>query len=125
MPSDCFIRILGQAWGTLFQWQDGTPLSKSKFVEAVWQGLSAANLPAQQFASHSFRIGAATTAAMVGLQDSAIQTLGRWRSDCYQLYQSSALGINIFVIVKKFNLTCRSSLSGTHTSLLMLLVVYL
>ena len=72
--------------GALFQWQDGTPLSKAKFVEAVRQALSAANLPALQFAGHSFRIGAATTAAMVGLQDSAIQTLGHWRSDCYQLY---------------------------------------
>ena len=42
--------------GSLFQWQDGTPLSKAKFVEAVRQGLSAANLPAQQHAGHSFRI---------------------------------------------------------------------
>ena len=33
--------------GTLFQWQDGTPLSKAKLVEAVQQGLPVPNLPAQ------------------------------------------------------------------------------
>jgi len=67
--------------GPLFHWQDGTPLSKAKFVEAVRQGLAAANLPAQHYAGHSFRIGAATTAAMMGLQDSAIQMLSHWKSD--------------------------------------------
>jgi len=77
-------------WGALFQWQDRTPLSKAKFVEAVQQRLSAANLPALQFAGLSFRIGAATMAAMMGFQDSANQTLGRWRSDCYQLYVRSS-----------------------------------
>ena len=88
-PVTAFLQYLsrrGGLPGALFQWQDGTPLSKTKFVEAVRQGLSAANLPAQQYAGHSFRIGAATTAAMMGLQDSAIQILGRWKSDCYQLY---------------------------------------
>ena len=72
--------------GALFQWQDGTPLSKTKFVEATRQALTAAQLPAKDYAGHSFRIGAATTAAMAGLEDSAIQTLGRWKSSSYQLY---------------------------------------
>ena len=76
----------GDRPGALFIWQDGTPLSRTQFVEAVRQALSAAHLPAQDYAGHSFRIGAATTAAMAGLEDSTIQTLGRWRSDSYQLY---------------------------------------
>ena len=70
----------------LFQWHDGTPLSKTWFVEAVRQALTTAYLPAQDYAGHSFRIGAATTAAMVELEYSTIQTLGWWKSVSYQLY---------------------------------------
>ncbi len=32
---------------------------------------------------HSFRIGAATTAVVVGIADSSIQTLGRWQSAAF------------------------------------------
>ena len=76
----------GSKAGALFQWENGTPLSETKFVEATRQALSAAQLPAKDYAGHSFRIGAATTAAMSDLEDSTIQTLGRWKSSSYQLY---------------------------------------
>ena len=55
-------------------------------MEEVRAALLAAGLPAKEFAGHSFRIGAATTAATVGLDDSTIQTLGRWKSSSYLLY---------------------------------------
>ena len=48
--------------------------------------MTAAHLPAQDYAGHSFGIGAATTAAMAGLQYSTIQTLSRWKSASYLLY---------------------------------------
>ena len=35
---------------------------------------------------HSFRRGAATWAAEVGISETEIQTLGRWRSDAYKAY---------------------------------------
>ena len=57
----------GDKPGTLFQWQEGTPLSKTQFMEAVRQALTAAYLPAQDYAGHSFRIGAATTAGFEDL----------------------------------------------------------
>ena len=99
------VTVLGGCPGALFQWQEGTPPSKAKFVEAIRQGLPAANLPALQFSGHSFRIGAATTATMVGLQNSAIQMLGRWRSDCYQLYIIRSSPQHFIFLVKKFNVT--------------------
>ena len=81
-----YLVIRGDKPGALFQWQDGTPLSETQFMEAVRQALTATHLPAKEYAGHSFRVGAATTAAMASLEDSTIQTLGWWKSDLYQLH---------------------------------------
>ena len=48
--------------------------------------VTVAGIQASQFAGHSFRIGAASTAAARGVEDSLIKTLGRWRSSAYLLY---------------------------------------
>jgi len=40
----------------------------------------------QKYSDHSFRIGAATTAACCGIQDLLIKTMGYWESVAYQLY---------------------------------------
>ena len=76
----------GNTPGALFQWENKIPLSKTKFVEAIRRALTAASLPAKDYAGHSFRIGAATTAASAGIEDSTIQTLGQWKSASFQLY---------------------------------------
>ena len=86
-----YLERRGSTPGALFQWDNRIPLSKTKFVDATRQALSAANLPAKDYVGHSFRIGAATTAATAGLEDSTIQTLGRWKSTSYQLYIRTSL----------------------------------
>ena len=48
--------------------------------------LTTVGLKAELYAGHSFRIGAATAAAVVGLPDWLIQAMGRWSSDCYKRY---------------------------------------
>ena len=72
--------------GPLFQFQDGSFLTREKFVVEVRQLLLAASINPEPYAGHSFRIGAATTAAHAGMDAALIQTLGRWRSSAYQLY---------------------------------------
>lgn len=81
-----YLAIRGAGPGPLFRWKDGRPLTKDHFVRAVRSALTKADLPAAQYSGHSFRIGAATTAATVGIEDSLIQTLGRWKSSAYLFY---------------------------------------
>ena len=81
-----FIAIRGVSPGPFFQDVQGQPMVKSRFVAAVRLILSAVGLPQQQYAGHSFRIGAATSAAQVGIPDSTIQTLGRWHSAAFLQY---------------------------------------
>ena len=59
---------------------NGIPLTRPYFVGKVREVLSDLGLSGQNYAGHSFQVGAATTAAMVGIEDSLTQTLGRWRS---------------------------------------------
>ena len=48
--------------------------------------LQKAGVDPTHYSGHSFRIGAATTAAAKGFSDATIQLLGRWASDSYTRY---------------------------------------
>ena len=64
----------------------GRYLTRRRFVVAVGEALERAGLDQANYCGHSFRIGAATTAAAKGMEDSLIKTLGRWRSLAYLDY---------------------------------------
>ena len=76
----------GQDWGALFTYSDRSSLSCQKLVSEVHSALAMKGLDGNGFTGHSFRIGAATTAKAKGVSDSTVKTLGRWRSDAFQLY---------------------------------------
>jgi len=81
-----YIATRGSRPGIFFQRPDAKVVTKAWFTEQLRSVLSALGLPQQLYAGHSFRIGAATTAAMAGVEDATIQTLGRWQSAAYLQY---------------------------------------
>ena len=72
--------------GPLFTFRDGKFLTRERFVLAVREALATTGMDTSKYSGHSFRIGAATTAAERGIQDSLIKTIGRWESSAYLLY---------------------------------------
>ena len=81
-----YVERRGPAAGVFFRFVDGSPLTKAAFVSRVRVALVSLGLDPQAYAGHSFRIGAATAAARAGLEDSVIQSLGRWSSGAFLRY---------------------------------------
>jgi hypothetical protein len=78
----------------LFAMEDGTPLTRKALTKALRNALVAARVPkAELYKGHSFRRGGATSLARVGVADSVIKTIGRWKSHAYQLYVDIDLNI--------------------------------
>ena len=73
----------GSLAGPFFLDSSQAVITKQRFVERIREILTSIGLPQHQYAGHSFRIGAATTA---GIEDSTIQTLGRWHSAAFLRY---------------------------------------
>ena len=81
-----YLAVSGGNQGPLFQFKEGSPLTRSVFVRMVKEALQMLGYPPKRYSGHSFRAGAASTAAAAGLEDSIIKTLGRWESSAYLLY---------------------------------------
>ena len=67
-------------------YERGSALSREHFITRLKALLSSLGLDSARYSGHSFRRGAATSAAVAGYSDNEIQQLGRWRSDAYKLY---------------------------------------
>jgi hypothetical protein len=70
------------------------------FVALMRKLLGRAKYEESQYYSHSFRIGAATTAAMLGMSKEEIKTMGRWSSECWNLYVRPDLGEKAMMTAK-------------------------
>ena len=80
-----YLNLRGPEPGPLFRYANGSPLSRQQLSTSLQSILRSAGVSGQ-YSGHSFRIGAATTAAQRGIPDHLIKTLGRWSSDAYQTY---------------------------------------
>lgn len=81
-----FIAVCGNCQGPFFLTEAGAPLTKPTFIAELKTILTVVGLPQDNYASHSFRIGAATSPALAGAEDSTIQLLGRWQSAAFLRY---------------------------------------
>ena len=81
-----YLQVRPPTQGPLFVFEDGTYLSRQKLICALNGTLVAAGIDPDFYKVHSFRIGAATTVATMGVQYSLIQKLVRWTSDGFRLY---------------------------------------
>ena len=80
-----YLHLRGPGIEPLFIYQNGTPLSRSQLSSFLQTTLQSTGIPGK-FSGHSFRIGAATTAARKGLPDHLIKTMGCWSSEDCLLY---------------------------------------
>lgn len=65
---------------------DGNPITRHYFTQQLQAALSFCDLNLQNYHTHSFRIGAASTAAAKGFTELQIQTMGRWNSNAFRKY---------------------------------------
>ena len=63
--------------GPLFIFEDGRSLTRQRFSSLLQNLLSRLGFDSTQYNTHSFRIGAATTAAQANIPHTSIQMLGR------------------------------------------------
>ena len=76
----------GDKKGPFFLNSEQHVVTKAWFISQLRAVFKTIGLPEQSYAGHSFRIGAATMAALAGVEDSTIQALGRWHSAAFLQY---------------------------------------
>lgn len=70
----------------LFLLSNGQALSRTMLIYHTKVTLARLGYDSSMYSGHSFRAGSATTAAINGLPEWQIKLLGRWKSNCYQMY---------------------------------------
>ena len=107
-----YARVLSLArlqQGLLFYFQSGRLLTRgvvSHLLRDIWRVVG---LCYQSLEGHSFCIGAALVAAAAGLPDWLIKVMGRWSSDCYQLYIRTPISTIESVAARMANIVKRFS----------------
>ena len=86
-----YVSVRGGQQGPFFLKSTKRPLLKQDFITEIRGVLTVIGFPKDQYAGHSFRIGAATSAALAGVEDSTIQIMGRWQSAAFLRYVRTPL----------------------------------
>lgn len=83
---NAYIRQRPAVQGEFFIHSDGSPLTKYQFMSVFDKCKKVLGLEHTRLTSHSFRIGAATEAVRLGLEEKMVKKIGKWKSDSFLLY---------------------------------------
>lgn len=78
-----YLDLRPQGEGPFLIHEDGAPLARHQFAKVMRKAIAACGLKAAGYAPHSFRNGAATTAAHWGLSVERIKNMGLWKSNAF------------------------------------------
>ena len=81
-----FVKVRPKSTKTLLAHMNGKDLSNFQFQAVLKKAAKHLGWPSESYSSHSFRIGAATTAAMRGESVESIMQKGRWKSSAVNKY---------------------------------------
>ena len=81
-----YLALRGHHKGPLFILEDGKYLTRQRLCTLLDSLLIKLRINTQNYNTHSFRIGAATTARQANIPDPLIQLMGRWKSNAYLTY---------------------------------------
>ena len=81
-----YVSIRGAQDGPLFCYVPDIPVSRIKFATVLKNSLGFSHHQFGKITCHSFRIGMASHCADIGMSDSKIRLLGRWKSDAFKSY---------------------------------------
>ena len=81
-----FLSARGGVPSIFFSYPDGSPMLRHEFDVSLKRLLEFCGYQTSAFKGHSFRIGAATAAALRGESDAQIRAAGRWTSDAFKKY---------------------------------------
>ena len=95
----------------LYFFSTGQFLTRNTVTSILRLQLHRLGFATESYASHSFRIGAATTAAEASLPPWRIQTLGRWSSTCYTQYTRTPASI-LHAVPSRLAATCNMPLQS-------------
>ena len=81
-----FLELRSKTSGPLFIHKNGRIMNRVQFQSVLNKCTSYLGWETSKFTTHSFRIGAATSAALKGVPDETIMLKGRWTSSAMHKY---------------------------------------
>lgn len=81
-----YLSLRKQLPGVFFCHVNSSPVTRFQFSSVLRKSLNAVGVRSERYKSHSFRVGAATFAAMQGFSEEKIKELGRWESRAFKNY---------------------------------------